>query len=334
MAGAAGELGEAILINPNSREEIAAALKEALELPEAEQVRRMQTMQRRLRRYNVVSWAKDFMRGLDGIKEAQGRLNTRLLSAATRQRLMRAYAGARRRLLFLDYDGTLVPFAPTPQQARPPAALLELLTRLGEDPANEVVLVSGRDKETLQGWFGALPIGLIAEHGIWLRRSDEDWRILRPLAADWKPRIRPLLEMYVDRLPGSFVEEKSFALAWHYRKADPELAAIRAKELLELLVGLTANIDVQVLQGNRVIEVKSAGVNKGVAALHWIGEEAYDLILALGDDWTDEDLFRAMPDPAYSIKIGLQQSHARFNLRTQPEAVQLLTDLAQQAVPA
>jgi trehalose 6-phosphate synthase/phosphatase len=140
--------------------------------------------------------------------------------------------------------------------------------------------------------------------------------------------------MYVDRLPGSFVEEKSFALAWHYRKADPQLASIRAKELLELLMGLTANIDVQVLQGNRVIEVKNAGVNKGVAALHWIGEEAYDFVLALGDDWTDEDLFRAMPGTAYSIKVGLQQSHARFNLRDQAEVVQLLEELARQPVPA
>ena len=333
MAGAAQELGEAILINPNSPEEIAAALKQALELPQAEQIKRNQKMLTRLRRYDVVSWAKDFMRGLDGIKEAQGRLNARLLVPARREQLIQEYAGAGRRLLFLDYDGTLVPFAPTPQEARPPAALLDLLTQLGEDPANEVVLVSGRDKETLQHWFGPLPVGLIAEHGIWLRGQDEAWRMLRPLGAEWKPRIRPLLEMQVDRLPGSFVEEKSFALVWHYRKADPELGPLRAKELLELLMGLTANIDVQVLQGNKVIEVKSAGVNKGVAALHWMEQAAPDFLLALGDDWTDEDLFRALPAGAYSLKVGLQQSHARFNLRDQTEVGPLLEDLARQAVP-
>jgi trehalose 6-phosphate synthase/phosphatase len=331
MAGAAQELGEAIRINPNSREEIAAALKEALEMPQAEQIKRNQKMLTRLRRYNVVSWAKDFMRGLDGIKTVQNRLNAKVLRPAVREELVGDYARAGRRLLFLDYDGTLVPFAPTPQEARPPAALLDLLTRLGADPANEVVLVSGRDKDTLQNWFGALPVGLIAEHGLWLRRRGEDWRMLRPLAAEWKPRIRPLLEMYVDRLPGSFVEEKTVALVWHYRKAEPQLASIRAKELLEHLTGFTANIDVQILQGNKVIEVKSAGVNKGAAALHWIGEEAYDFLLALGDDWTDEDLFRVLSDSAYSIKVGLQQSYARFNFRDRAEVGQLLADLAQQA---
>src|SRR5207253_8337283 len=81
-----------------------------------------------------------------------------------------------------------------------------------------------------------------------------------------------VLEMFTDRLPGSFVEEKEFSYAWHYRAADPEQGPIRAKELLDDLVDFTASIDVQVLQGSKVIEVKSAGVNKGTAGLYWLSK--------------------------------------------------------------
>jgi trehalose 6-phosphate synthase/phosphatase len=150
----------------------------------------------------------------------------------------------------------------------------------------------------------------------------------RPLTSDWKPRIRPILEMFVDRVPGSFIEEKEFSLAWHYRAADPEVAPVRANELLGILVDFTANIDVQVLQGNKVIEVKNAGVNKGSAALHWLHERQWGFILAVGDDWTDEHLFMVLPDEAYSIRVGITQTHARFNLRDPEAVLQLLARLS------
>jgi trehalose 6-phosphate synthase/phosphatase len=109
MAGAAKELPEAIIVNPNSRLEIAAALKEALETPVEEQQRRNRVMQRRLRRYNVTRWANDFLTGLLGMREVQGRIESKLLSAAARKEIIARYRKDRRRLLFLDYDGTLTP---------------------------------------------------------------------------------------------------------------------------------------------------------------------------------------------------------------------------------
>ena len=74
---------------------------------------------------------------------------------------------------------------------------------------------------------------------------------------DWKERVRPILQLFVDRLPGALLEEKEFSLAWHYRRADPEQASLRAKELLDDLTGYTRNIDVQVFEGNKVIEVRN-----------------------------------------------------------------------------
>jgi trehalose 6-phosphate synthase/phosphatase len=334
MAGAAKEMGEAVIINPNSVDEIADALEEALEMACDEQMRRNVIMQDRLRRYDVTRWAEDFLRTLGEVEAVQQRFTARLLSPQSRQRIVNAYARTSKRLIMLDYDGTLVPFARTPQAATPPASLLDLLKRLRDAPGNEVILVSGRDRQTLDQWFGPTGVGTVAEHGAWVKREAGDWHMLKPLTSGWKPSIRPVLELFADRLPGAFIEEKSFSLAWHYRNTDPELGSLRAKELLDHLVDFTANIDVQVLQGSKVIEVKCAGVNKGAAALHYLSKVQPDFVLAIGDDWTDEYLFMVLPESAYSIRVGMNQSHARFNLRDYTEVCGLLEELASSDVHA
>ena len=327
MAGASKELGEAIIINPTNREEISEALKMALEMPQEEQINRNLVMQDRLERYNVVRWADDFINKLLSIKEKQKGFNARLLSYYMRERLISDFKKAERRLIFLDYDGTLIPFAKHPQMVKPTEDMLKILKQLSEGSGTEVVLISGRDKNTLQDWFGMLNIGLVAEHGIWIKEKNADWFLIKPLKNDWKPQIIPILKTYVDRLPGSFVEEKDFSIAWHYRGADPELGFMRAKELMDDLINFTANIDVQVLQGSKVIEIKGGGVNKGTAAMYFISKESFDFILAIGDDMTDEDLFRVLPQTAYSIKVEIAPSHARFNLRNYTEVWKLIEEI-------
>jgi trehalose 6-phosphate synthase/phosphatase len=333
MAGAAKELAEAIMINPNNREEIAEALTEALVTPLEEQKRRNQIMQRRLRRYNVARWADDFMRALLAIKDEQKRLQTRLVTPEARAELVGSYASARPRLLLLDYDGTLVSYAAEPRMAAPTDPVLRLLGRLASDAANRIVLISGRDRNTLERWFSGLAVSLVAEHGVWIRERDEDWRMTKPLTNDWKPQILPLLERYADRLPGSFIEEKEFSYVWHYRKADPELASLRAKELVDDLVHFTANIDIQVVPGNKIVEVGNAGVNKGAAALYFLSRGDYRFVLALGDDSTDEELFKALPQSAYSIRVGITPSYARWNLPDPRDVLALLSDLAKAGAP-
>lgn len=333
MAGAARELGEAILVNPNHKVEIAAALQDALTMDPEEQVRRNRAMQERLRVYTAQRWAEDFLRALDDFRLLQSKLGTRYLGPALQPNLVRDFRGAACRLILLDYDGTLVPFAPNPQQARPDARLLQILEQLAAREGSIVFLVSGRDKAVLEEWFGGTGIGLIAEHGAWLREPGEPgefrpWSLIKPLGHAWKKQIGPRLRLHAERLPGSFVEEKEYSLAWHYRKADPELGAYRAKELMDDLVQATANIDVQVLQGKKVVEVRNAGVNKGDAALHCLARMRPDFILAIGDDQTDEDLFKALPDEAYTVRVGISVSFADYCLHSYQEVRQLLQDLS------
>jgi trehalose 6-phosphate synthase/phosphatase len=253
-----------------------------------------------------------------------------LYTPETRTRLVHDYRQADRRLLLLDYDGTLVTFFEKPEEARPGEELLHLLSRLAADTNNEVVLLSGRDRGTLEEWFGTVNMSLVAEHGAWLK--EKDWEMIEPLTNDWKGQVRPILDLYTKETPGAFVEEKEFSLVWHYRKADPELSATRVREMIDGLREATADQSLQILQGNKVVEIKNLGIDKGRAALRWIKRERWGLILALGDDRTDEDMFRVLPESAYSLKVGLGRSAAKYNLETQAEVLPLLGSLISPAM--
>jgi trehalose 6-phosphate synthase/phosphatase len=325
MAGAAKELGEAIIVNPNDREEMVEAIEKALAMPEDEQRERNSIMQRRLQRYNVTRWAEDFVDRLLAAKEDQREMKARMLTPQARQQLIADYHHCTRRLLLLDYDGTLMPFFARPEGAQPTENLLSMLTELSGDPKNEVVIISGRCRSTLNSWLGGIDLGLVAEHGAWLK--EKDWELLEPFSNAWKDEIRSILEVYMDRTPGSFIEEKEYSLVWHYRKADVALASIRARELKDALLHLTANLDLGVLEGSKVMEIKHIGINKGRAVQRWLAKEPWDFILAIGDDVTDEDIFAALPESAYSLKVGLGHSKARFNIASQHEVRELLQEM-------
>jgi trehalose 6-phosphate synthase/phosphatase len=328
MAGAAKEMGEALIINPFHLEDFARALEQALSMPAEEQVRRNQLLQERLRRYNVVRWADDFVQALLSTQKNEAARRARLLTGKALAGVIQQYRSATSRALLLDYDGTLVPFAPEPKLAQPDAELIELLTALSSDPANRVTIISGRPRQTLEEWFGKLRISLIAEHGAWLRQNGSGWHMIKSMSADWKERVRAILQLYVDRLPGALLEEKDFSLAWHYRRADPDQAPLRAKELVDDLAGFTRNIDVQVYEGNKVIELRNSGVNKGVAATAWLANQTPEFILGIGDDWTDEDLFRNLPQTAVSVRVGLANTAARFYLGNHTAVRRILRELA------
>lgn len=327
MAGSAKELTDAIIINPNHREEIAEALEQALAMPRHEQIERNRSMQTKLRRHTVARWATTFLEEIVAMEPSLEGAYAKPLDPPSQTGLIQHYDRSLNRLLMLDYDGTLVPFASYPQLAKPSRQLLNCLHRLGANPRNELVLLSGRDKATLENWFGSLPIGLVAEHGAWIREYQHSWQTIKPLRADWKTTLFPILQSYADRVPGSWIEEKEFSVVWHYRVADEERGMLAARELTDDLIALTANIDVQVVQGNKTVEVRNAGVHKGLASQIWLLKNPCDFILAIGDDLTDEDMFTVLPGRAYSIRVGNRPTRARFHLRGPDDVLQLLETL-------
>ena len=329
-AGAARELSDAILINPTNINQLVEAMHDALVMPEEEQNTRMIAMQALVKRYNVFSWTRLFMNQLAYTKMKQHTLATEMLTEIATKQLLTDFRAAKgqQRLLLLDYDGTLVGFHPNPQRAQPGEELRLLLRALTDLPDTRVVIISGRDRNTLQAWLGDLPLDFIAEHGVWLRTAGEDWQLFQQLRNEWKRELRPVLELYVARTAGSFIEEKDYSLVWHYRRADADLGEVRAREMMSHLSFMTANTDLQVLEGNKVVEIKNAGINKGTAAARWLAQYQPGFVLALGDDRTDEDTFRALPEEAYSVRVGTGvRSLARYNLASPIEVRQLLRKL-------
>jgi trehalose 6-phosphate synthase/phosphatase len=221
-----------------------------------------------------------------------------------------------------------VPFARHPGEAMPDKNLLKLLSLLATDVRTDLTIISGRSVATLQKWFDDLPINLVAEHGASIRHQDGAWSTEYEEDMSWKQLIRPTLELFSQRSPGSFVEEKRYTLAWHYRNVDADLGFGRSRELLDNLYHLVRNGQLQVIDGNKVIEVRIAGIDKGVAARRVIQDKPYDFILAVGDDKTDEDMFRALEHKAATIKVGSGHTLAQYTLSSQQEVLQLLNTLA------
>lgn len=327
LAGAANEMGEAVLVNPMDKRELASAILSGLTMPQEEQIQRLEIIQQRLKDYTVIHWVNDFLKELNEVKENQKVQATKHLSKAELKDIGVKFRHAHRRHLLLDYDGTLVPFAKHPKLAIPNHDLIRLLSILSADTHTEATIISGRDSETLDQWFKDLPVNLIAEHGAAVRMKNGIWQLEKELDQTWKPRIRPTLELFTQRSPGSMVEEKSHTLAWHYRNVDPELGFVRSRELLDSLHHLLRNTPLNVVDGNKVIEVRLAGVDKGTVATKMLGTEEYDFVLAVGDDTTDEDMFRALGDKAVTIKIGTGNTAAKFSLTNQTEVIQLLNQL-------
>jgi trehalose 6-phosphate synthase/phosphatase len=331
-AGAAQELGEAIIVNANNQAEIARALSKALDMPEQEQIERNRVMQTRLGRYDVVRWADEFVDRLLQAKEFEREMEEKALTHEVQRKLVDDFRASSRALLLLDYDGTLVRFSPRPAEAMPGMKLLKLIKRLAKNPRNEVVLISGRDKDTMEKWFGNLGVGLVAEHGVWIKEKGRRWQTIGTLTNEWKREVYSIFESWVDRTPGSFIEEKEFSLVWHYRKANPELGELRARELIDNVSSITSNLNLQVLEGSKVVEVKNAGINKGRMARRYISSDGWDFVMAVGDDWTDEDTFKALPRTAWSIKVGFGASAARFSLGSSDKVIFLLGTMAGQRV--
>ena len=329
MAGAACELQEALVVNPFDQEGLVRAMERALSMPEREQRRRNAPMQRRLARCTSQKWAREFLDALGAVKARQDAQRARLLGPAAADRLAEAFGAARRRAILLDYDGTLMPFRDDPAQVRPDAALVDTLRRLGACAANAVVVVSGRGRDTLEEWLGSLPVCLVAEHGAWVcDRPQGTWRLQEPMAADWKDGVREVLDGFVDRTPGAFLEEKDCSLVWHYRACSPEVAERRIVEIKGMLAETLEGRGLALMDGNKVIEVKPRGIDKGRAASRWLSDPSFDFLLAAGDDRTDEDVFEAAPQGAWTIHVGGGPTAARYALEGPAEMRALLHTLA------
>ena len=326
MAGAAIELTDALIINPNDTEEIEKAIYQALTMDDDEKLRRLERMKKRISTHTVKKWAGDFVGELETIKSQNAIINKKLITQNKLSFIKKDYDKAKSRLIVLDYDGTLSAFVKNPDDAIPTERTLKLLKELASDKKNKVVINSGRNHHILDKWFEGIDLDLAAEHGAFYK-SDGEWKqntIKRPV---WDTEILDILNRTVDRTPRSELETKETALVWHYRNSDIWLADMREKQLVNELMGPVSRHDLQIMRGNKIVEIKSPDHHKGTEVERLLNKGDYDFVMAIGDDTTDDDMFRALPEGGISIKVGDFSEAAQFRLPWQDEVVPFLEGL-------
>ena len=324
-AGAFEEMRDALIINPNDIDEMAFAIKKALEMNYGKKVSINQRIQRYLKKYDIKWWTEKFIGEL--IETYEKVRKPRYICTETVPQIIEKYKKAGTRLLVLDYDGTLAPFKRNPQDAYPSRRLMKIINRLSKDERNQILIVSGRDRKSLEEFFKQMNVNLSAEHGVFIKDKGKKWIKMFNLNTRWKDDIKDILEIYSERLPDSFLEEKDYSIVLHYRKSDRKLSSSIIPELFDVLSDLTANTDLLVKNINNGLEVKNMYINKGLPVLYFLRKH-YQFILSAGDDTIDEEMFEALPDNSISIKVGSGSTRAKYFVKDTREMLDLLERLS------
>lgn len=322
FAGGTRDLSDAIVFNPNDFNDCREALSSALVGRSGSMIDDESDMAKSLKRNTAMRWAVEFTEGLKAVKQKQEEARTKLLSGKLRTQLLTDYHTSNRRIIILDYNGTLVPLPKKGISEPPGSSIKNLLTLLGESRQNRVVIISDNEMALLDKWFRDISVDLIACSDA-AYRTDE-WNTLEELPNNWKEDARPILERFVDRTPGSHIQEKKYSMIWHFEKATKELGDVRSRELMDNLKSFTATDYLSVNEGERLIEIKNAETFKGNILRTYLGDSIGDFILAIGDDWSNEYMFEYLPESANTIRVGNAATNAKFRIDQQNKVPELL----------
>ena len=144
---------------------------------------------------------------------------------------------------------------------------------------------------------------------------------------EWDDEILKIIEHTIDKTPRSHMEEKDSSLVWHYRNVDVWLAELRQKQLINALMGPASRLNLQIVPGNKIVEIKSPDFNKGSEVKRLLQKADYDFVLAIGDDTTDEDMFHALPSRGISIKVGDFSPAAKYRIPLQSSVIPFFENL-------
>eukprot|EP00761_Pharyngomonas_kirbyi_P012914 gb/GECH01012941.1/.p1 GENE.gb/GECH01012941.1/~~gb/GECH01012941.1/.p1 ORF type:complete len:779 (+),score=154.92 gb/GECH01012941.1/:1-2337(+) len=334
LAGAAQSLSGCTLINPYDIGSISDGINYVLEMSNEARCMNHKFNYQYVSSHTIQGWAKTFITDLSKSNALPRPSPTSYLNTS---KIKEAYKRSSKRVLLLDYDGTLVPLAATPEQAAPTANVLKILEDLTQNPKNAVYVVSGRDKNTFEDWLAHLKVGLSCEHGLFLRKHGaKEWdNVLPELDLSWQDVVEEILNDYTERTPGSFVEKKMVNLTWHYRAAHPEYGAMQARSLCDHLKQISAKLPFEVLSGKKAIELRPRGIDKGTVVKRLVSQISDpDFVMCIGDDKTDEDMFNALAeyniddDKLFTVRVHNKPSNARYYVNTQNQAIGLLEELA------
>ncbi|HET6242980.1 MAG: bifunctional alpha,alpha-trehalose-phosphate synthase (UDP-forming)/trehalose-phosphatase [Bacteroidetes bacterium] len=326
MAGAAIVLKNALMINPNDINDIVKAIVKALNMPIIEQKKRLDQMQKQLQENTVQKWASSYIEELERIHRYKKSMESKEFTQEKQACFINAFKKAGKKLLFLNHDNSIFPFIDNADYDFLDNEFFRLIKELSELEGLTIVVMSNMNHVNLNKWYGLLKVDIIAEYGTWVRENNQ-WNQSQILREEWKEEIYPVLNEFMIKTPGSFIEEKPYALAWHFHSSDTFLADMRLKDMINSLIYPCTKHKLEIIDGNKKIEIKPVGVDKKSVTRHWLNKQNWDLILAIGNDRNDEDVFEILPDEAFSLRVGIMKTNAKFTLKTPDEVITFLNNL-------
>lgn len=367
FTGCSRALSSAVRVNPWRVDEVRDVIDNVVQKREAcsAEIRlKHEADYRYVNEHSSITWAESFLRDLGeasesvqevvrlGLSRAGGfrRLEFEGFTMLNTRVVVKAYRESKQRLFLFDYDGTLTQINSENLHmahtwARPSEELLRNLELLSQQEGCSVVILSGRGTET-EGFHTTQmeALGIAAEHGFYYKEPGS--RVFLELAPEadlsWVEIAYPIMQLYTDRTDGSYIEEKSAGLVWHYLAADPEFGQWQAKEMHDHLESLLAVYNVQVISGHGWLQVRLSTVNKGKMVSKLLNEmkEKPDFILCCGDDRTDEDMFAVLGNDEiskecrlFTATVGVKPSNARYYLRNSAEVANIIEGIVEIALP-
>ncbi|CAG8455562.1 11472_t:CDS:2 [Ambispora leptoticha] len=356
FAGAAQSLNGSVIVNPWNTAELVNAIHEAVNMPDDLRKKNYEKLYGYVTKHTAAYW------GLSFIEELRRASEYVQIPRLTIEETVKAVkASTKKKVILLDYDGTLTATHKLPEFAKPSDVIISTLKSLQSRPNTYVYILSGRGRQHLDSWFSSTEIGLSAEHGCFykhpkilqstidpvsnchsegrtVKEESNGWyRLVEQVDPAWKENIRPLFQHYYERTPGSFIEEKEINLTWHYRNTDPEFGAWQATELQINLEKLLSHMALSIEIGNKTLEIRPATVDKSTAVrailkdLQFVG--GVDFILCVGDGKTDEPVFSLLKESypnSITSTVGKKRTEAKTYIDNVKDVQKLLNTLAQE----
>jgi trehalose 6-phosphate synthase/phosphatase len=275
--------------------------------------------------------------------------------------LSHAYRNSKRRLIFLDYEGTIVESDYTDlvnENSTPSSRVVKLLSALSNDSKNTIFIVSGRERKHLSEWFSSISnLGLAAEHGFFYKYGQNmtalnenistHWNELFKVKDwSWKDSVLKILQGFTEKTEGSFINVKDSIVSWWYKDCDIYFGHVQANEIKTHLQNIYDNCKLDVVNGKGYVEIKPQNVNKGfflsyILKKMFINKIEPDFILSIGDGTSDEEMFNYLNSVSNTLNylrddikiftstIGRKPSSAKFYLNEIHEVLEYLETLNQ-----
>eukprot|EP00927_Polykrikos_kofoidii_P027259 TRINITY_DN24052_c0_g2_i1.p1 TRINITY_DN24052_c0_g2~~TRINITY_DN24052_c0_g2_i1.p1 ORF type:complete len:1132 (-),score=194.61 TRINITY_DN24052_c0_g2_i1:65-3460(-) len=327
FSGCSQVLLGSLRLNPWNTEQVVSACELAVTMDDAEKKERLESNLLYMSQSSPMSWFQDFMDDLRRARKTTSMVIETLGFGAKIRHVcvgqdfvklpmslvVKAYRSSKNRVIFLDSEIAMAADAwkspprygaTKSDQSVPDARVIDCLSTLLSDSYNTIVLVSGRDREVLEEWFGDMDrIGLCAEGGFYYKlpiATGGTWHCL----ADnpdytWKTYAWQTMKQFAKRTQGAFIEDRGSAITWTYCEGNQHFGSLQAKELSSHLQELLFGFDVDVCESKGYVEVKLRGIDKGVVVSKCLAKIAAnfgdaDFVLCIGGDRSDEDMFEAV----------------------------------------